>query len=589
MNVIGISAFFHDAACCLLEDGALVAAAEEERFTRRKHDPSLPVHAFRYCLEQGGLSIADVDCVAYYENPQKKLSRQLWGSLPDLPSADAAALFKLDGQRANREIRQRLGFTGTIELVEHHLSHAASSFFYSGFGDAAILTVDGVGEWTTTAYGRARGTDIELFEEVHFPDSMGILYSTITSYLGFEVNDAEYKIMGLAPYGRPVYRDQISRLVANGPDGQFRLDLTYFDFLHGERMYSRALVDLFREEPREPDSEIRQFHQDVASSLQAVLEELLLSKAEYLHRRVPSENLCMAGGVALNCVANGRLLRDGPFKRLFVQPAASDAGAALGAAAMAHIRLSGRRPTERPLTQVYLGPSYGADEIASLLRSAEVTPIDCRERTQELVSRTAEYLAEGRVVGWFQGRMEFGPRALGNRSILADSRDPTMRDTINARVKMREAFRPFAPAVLEAEAARHFELDHPSRFMLESCQVRSALSLPAITHVDGSARVQTVSDEDNPLFAGLLREFFLRTGCPILLNTSFNLRGEPIVMTPFDAFACYVRSDIDVLVLGDFIVTRDAVTPFMREMGALYAGSRRAQQPAVTELAYTFI
>lgn len=588
-TVIGISALFHDAACCVLRNGELVAAAEEERFTRIKHDPSLPFNAFRYCLDEAGITLPDVDCIAFYEVPHKKLGRQLWASLPNVPLATPEAFSRLNSQRAQRDIRTIFGFEGRLEFVEHHLSHAASSFFYSGFSEAAVLTVDGVGEWATTTYGVGRGSALDLFEEVCFPDSIGILYSTVTSYLGFEVNEAEYKVMGLAPYGKPKYVDKIWRLLENRSQGQFALDLTFFDFFRGERMYSDALVELFGEPARLPESTIAPFHQDVAKSLQVVLEEFLLTKAKYLSDRVGSENLCMAGGVALNCVANGRILRDGPFRHMFVQPAASDAGAALGAAAIAHIRLTGERPTNRELTHVYLGPSYTSEDIHALVRGTGISVEDCRSSVDELIAKTASHLAHGRVVGWFQGRTEFGPRALGSRSILADPRDPTMRDKINAQVKKRESFRPFAPSVLADRASEHFDLDQPSPFMLQICQVRSQISLPAITHVDGSARVQTVSEEDNPLFARLLKEFEQRTGCPILLNTSFNLRGEPIVMTPVDAFSTFVRSDIDVLVLGDFLIKRDIVTPFMLELGEIYTLAHRETRLAVSELAYTFI
>ena len=587
LDIIGISAYYHDSACCLLRDGALVCAAEEERFSRVKHDSGLPWRAFQFCLQQGGITVADVDCVAFYEDPVKKLSRQIWmGLQPDLPEASRKYLVnRLRPRRVEREIREGLGYEGPIEIVDHHHSHAASSFYYSGFEDAAVLTVDGVGEWATTTLGRARGKDVEILEEVHFPHSLGLLYSALTAYLGFEVNDGEYKVMGLAPYGEPRYVDQVRSLI--GIDGrQYRLRMEFFDFLKGERMFSDRLVQLFGRPPREPESETEPFHQDVARSLQVVLEEVLLEQTRNLQKLVPSENLCMAGGVALNCVANGRILREGPFRRLFVQPAASDAGGALGAAAIAHVRRSGERPRQGRLAHAYLGPGFSADEVARLLAATSARALDFRGRTDELLEAVVDRLAAGKVVGWFHGRMEFGPRALGARSILADPRDHDMRDRINALVKQREAFRPFAPAILAGKTGEHFELDHPSPFMLETCQVRSALDLPAITHVDGSARVQTVDPEASPRFAALLERFDRRAGCPILLNTSFNMRGEPIVCTPVDAIACFVRSRMDTLVLEDFVLDREAVPAFWP---MVVDQMRRSGPPAVSHQVYTLL
>jgi carbamoyltransferase len=554
--VVGVSALFHDAACCILVDGRLVAAAQEERFTRLKHDPSIPRNAFRSCLSGAGLTIADVDCVAWYEDPVAKLDRQLWMGLPRVPPAAPQFVLRLDAARPERELREVFGWEGRVELVEHHLAHAASAYCFSGWDDAAVLTVDAVGEWATTTYGRAAGGVIELFEEVCFPHSLGLLYSAITAYLGFDVNDAEYKVMGLAPYGEPRYVEHVRALVDELPGGQYRLDLRYFDFLGRDRMFTDQLCELFGRPPREPESEVDAFAKDVARSAQVVLEEILLEKVRWLHSEVGSPRLCMAGGVALNCVANARILREGPFETLFVQPAAGDAGAALGAAAVAHQRVTGSRPKTERLEHVALGPAYSPDAV---LRPG--TAQYERYGEHDLVDETARRLAAGQVVGWFHGPMEFGPRALGHRSILADPRDPSMRDRINALVKKREAFRPFAPAVLEERAAEHFDLDHSAPFMLETCQVRSSLALPAVTHVDGSARVQTVSRAANARFHALLRAFDRLTGCPILLNTSFNLRGEPIVCTPTDALLCFIRSALDCLVLEDVILDRDGLPP----------------------------
>lgn len=557
-NILGLSAYFHDSACCLLKDGVLVAAAQEERFSRRKHDPSVPKMAFRYCLSAGNLTIADIDCVAYYENPSKKLDRQLWMMLPNISEGDALHIWR-NAKRPVREIRRVLGYEGPVHIVDHHHAHAASSYFFSGFSESAVLTVDGVGEWATTTYGYAQANTINLFEEVHFPDSIGLLYSALTSYLGFAVNDGEYKVMGLAPYGKPVYADRIRQLILPQARGQFLLNLDYFDFVSRNRMYTDALPKLFGEPPREKESQITSFHKDIARSLQLVLEETLLEKAKYLYEKTGSENLCMAGGVALNCVANARILNEGPFKRLFVQPAAGDAGTCLGAAALAHINLTGLRPSTDRLEHVYLGPRFTLDEIAKLIEETGVTALDFREREDDLLSHAAELLTAGKVIGWFEGRMEFGPRALGARSILADPRDPGMRDRINALVKKREGFRPFAPVVLESKAAEHFHLDHASPFMLETCPVKSQLDLPAITHVDQSARVQTVNEIMSPRLARLLKAFDERTGCPILLNTSFNMRDEPIVCSPTDAIWCFARTDIDVLFLEDFVIDRSGL------------------------------
>jgi carbamoyltransferase len=581
--VIGISAFFHDSSCCLLRDGVLVAAASEERFTRIKHDGSLPENAFRYCLREGGININDVSAVGYYEEPVKKLGRQLWMGLPGIPASRLNDTSWFDVLRPEREILNRLGIECPLHFFGHHASHAASAFFFSGFPEAAIMTVDGVGEWSTTAYWKGAGSAMSLLEEVDFPDSLGLLYSAVTGYLGFEVNEGEYKVMGLAPYGQPRYMDKISSLIANGKDGSFRLDMKYFDFLRGDRMHSDAMDELFGQPTRLRDSEIDSFHYDVAASLQKTLEEILLQKVQYLFERSPSENLCMAGGVALNCVANARLLKEGPFQRLFVQPASSDAGGALGAAALAHIANGGTMPVES-LPHVYLGRSSPVAEIRNALSESAMPYLDFEGKTTELIEAVVDRLAAGKVIGWFHGRDEFGPRALGSRSILADPRPEHMRDHVNALVKLREGFRPFAPAVPESCAADHFDIDHPSRFMLETCQVTSSLSMPAITHVDGSARVQTVDPQISPRFHALLEAFGRRTGCPVLLNTSFNVRGEPIVSMFMEALRCLIRTEIDSLVLEDFLLDRDSIPTdwfYIREVTA-------PQVRGVGEYAYTF-
>jgi carbamoyltransferase len=579
LNVVGISAFFHESACCLLQDGRLVAAAEEERFSRVKHDPRLPVSAFRYCLEAGGIGITEIDAVAYYESPVRKLARQLWSGVP---------LGDADPGRPERAIRERLGYEGPVLSFGHHASHAASAFLFSGFPEAAVFTVDGVGEWDTTSYWRGSGRGLEVFERVEFPHSLGLLYSTITSYLGFAVNDGEYKVMGLAPYGRPRFADRIRTLVSSGPGGQFALDLRYFDFVRGSRMYSEALCDLFGAPPRLRESEITSFHQDVAQSLQIVLEEILLEKARWLHRETGSRHLCMAGGVALNSVANGRILREGPFERLFVQPAAGDSGGCLGAAALAHLSLTGQPVSEakrEPMRHAFLGPSWTVDEVRTILASTGLTFLELRE--SELLEAVVDRLTAGKVVGWFHGRMELGPRALGARSLLADPRNPEMRDRLNHLVKKREAFRPFAPSILQAHAREHLDLDHPSPFMLETCRVTSKLALPAVTHVDGSARPQTVDAEAAPRYAALLEAFHRRTGCPVLVNTSFNVRGEPIVCSPVDALMCFGSTGIDSLVLEDFLIDREALPDNLPELLASWRRPRSGF--AVSRDLYTFV
>jgi carbamoyltransferase len=554
LNIIGLSSHYHDSACCLLRDGKLVAAAQEERFSRKKHDPSVPSQAVRYCLDQSGLTIADIDCVAYYEHPVKKLARQLW-MMPELPkNADVA--IRLTPRRVENDIRETIGYQKPIEFVDHHTSHAASSYFFSGFSESAIMTVDGVGEWATTTYGSGNAAELNIFSQIDFPDSLGLLYSALTSFLGFSVNDGEYKVMGLAPYGSPNYVKEMYSLIEMPVEGHYRLNLKYFNFASSECMYSGAMQELFKHKPRSRNEEITSFHRDVARSLQFVLEEVLLEMSRYLHRQVSSVNLCMAGGVALNCVANTRILRDGPFRHLFVQPAAGDAGGCLGAALVTHLKLHENGWSASPMTHAFWGPEYSSEDIAADIKAMQISAIDFRGDETALLKATAARLADGKVIGWFHGRMEFGPRSLGARSILADPRDPKMRDRINSLVKKREEFRPFAPAVLESMAGEHFDLNHSMPFMLETCQVNSRLSLPAITHVDGSARVQTVNKESNGRFAMLLQEFYEQTGCPMLLNTSFNMKDEPIVCTPADALVCFIRAQIDTLVLEDFLIDR---------------------------------
>ncbi|MGA7410692.1 MAG: carbamoyltransferase [Bryobacteraceae bacterium] len=584
MIIVGVSALFHDAACAIVVDGRLVSAAQEERFTRRRFDESMPVYAFAHCLRQAGVSIHDIDCVAYYEEPQKKLERQLWMGLPQVPLASRQTLFRLDATRPFREIRNRLGYEGKVLTVGHHEAHAASAFYCSGVEEAALLTIDGVGEWATTTYGKGDEHGVHVLEEVRFPHSLGLLYATLTTYLGFQVNSDEYKVMGLAPYGQPTYLEKLRNLVEDQPGGQFRLDMKYFDFACTNKMFTPALADLLGIPARGPDDDISALHQNLASSLQLLLEEILLRKLKHLSDLTGSDNVCYAGGVALNCVSNARLMREGPFRNWFIQPAAGDAGSAVGAALWAHHRLTGGFERRR-MRDVRLGPEYSDQYLRQMLRQGDAPYADYADRTSDLLSATASRLAQGKVVGWFQGRMEFGPRALGSRSILADPGDERMRDHINAMVKKREAFRPFAPAVVAERCSEFFELDRESPFMLETAQVRKNVSLPAVTHVDGSARVQTVDRDVDPRFHALLTEFGRLTGYPVLLNTSFNMRGEPIVCDPCDALSCFLRASLDVLVVGDIMVERQSIPPDWIQSVSRLTPSRA---PAISSDAYTF-
>ena len=554
-----------------------MAACEEERFSRRKNDKAFPLRSLRWCLKRADLTIANIGCIAYYEDPVLKLGRQIWtiATYPTEPVQRGRVLNRIVNLGPIEEIRRSTGYTGRIEISDHHSSHAASSYYFSGFREAAILTVDGIGDWPSTTYNSGEENLIKRLEQVDFPHSLGFLYSAITSYLGFEVNDGEYKVMGLAPYGCPRYAQQIFKIIKTLKGGQFELDLRYFDFIKHDRMYSDELCELFGAAPRQPGSEITQFHKDVARSVQFVLEEILLEKVRHLHSMVPSENLCMAGGVSLNVVANSRCLRDGPFRRLFIQPAAGNSGAALGAAAIAYVKTNEGHARPLPIKHVYLGPAESTNSVFRLLRSCCIEFLDYRGQEKELLKFTAEKLAEGKIIGWFQGSMEFGPRALGARSILADARRPEIRDKVNSVVKMREQFRPFAPVVLQSEAHIHFNIDHPSPFMLETCRVISSISLPAITHVDGSARVQTIDADTNPRLSKLLAEFRTLTGCPILLNTSLNIRGDPIVRTAKDAMLCFAGSQLDFLIIEDFVLSRSCIPPGWQELAQMWRAPRK--------------
>jgi carbamoyltransferase len=589
VNILGISALYHDSAACLVRDGEILAAAQEERFSRKKHDAGFPRHAIDYCLHEAGLSDASqLDLVAFYEKPFLKFERLASTYLAYAPRGLRSFLKAMPVWMKKKiwlkaTLREELGFKGTILFPEHHDSHAASAFFPSPFERAAILTVDGVGEWTTTSVGRGEGNRVELLEEMRFPHSLGLLYSAFTYYLGFRVNSGEYKVMGLAPYGEPKFRDLIlSELVELKPDGSFRLNLDFFDFMAGLTMTNRAFDRLFGGPPRKPEAELTKRHLDLARSIQAVTEEVMLAMAHHAHALTGERHLCLAGGVALNCVGNGRILREGPFERIWIQPAAGDAGGALGAALLGwhHYHEKPRRlNTGRDSQQgSFLGPAF---DPTPLLQRQNIPHHEMPD--DALFSRVAGLLEEGKVIGWFGGRMEFGPRALGNRSILADPRRSDMQEKLNLKIKFRESFRPFAPSVLEEHASECFELEVASPYMLLVAPVQEALrsngeldhessdyrtrlkvrrsALPAVTHVDYSARVQTVSAADNPRFHQLLREFQKRTGCPVLVNTSFNVRGEPPVCTPEDAFRCFMSTEMDYLVLGNCLLDKTGMVP----------------------------
>ncbi|HEX5438098.1 MAG TPA: carbamoyltransferase [Gemmatimonadaceae bacterium] len=602
--ILGLSAFYHDSAACLLQDGRIVAAAQEERFTRVKGDASFPEHAVAYCLREGGIKPSQLQLVAFYDKPLLKFERILETYLGIAPRGfrsflKAGPLWIKEKLFIDKELRARLDWDGDIAYAEHHESHAASAFFPSPFEEAAIVTMDGVGEWATASIGMGRGSDIELLSELQWPDSLGLLYSAFTYYTGFKVNSGEYKVMGLAPYGEPKYADLILReLMELREDGSFRLNQEYFDYLGGLTMTSRRFDRLFGGPPRAPESPITQREMDLARSVQDVCEEVMLRMVRTAHRETGARHLCLAGGVALNCVGNGRILREGPFERVWIQPASGDAGGALGVACLAWHRLFGGAraraassdggvPCGDAMRGAYLGPAFPEEEIERFL-AARGAPAHRLERT-ELIERTATLLAQGNVVGWFAGRMEFGPRALGARSILGDPRNPAMQRTMNLKIKFRESFRPFAPSVLRERVADYFEMDEASPYMLLVAPVRPERrcpppsgdgapwgierlnqprsDIPAVTHVDYSARIQTVSREDNPEYHDLISAFERRTGCGLLVNTSFNVRGEPIVCDPADAYRCFMRTNIDYLVLWPFVLSK-AEQPEWHEEGA---------------------
>ncbi len=586
MDILGISCFYHDSAACLVRDGRILGAAQEERFTRKKHDPRFPAGAIKYCLEEGGISARDLDYTVFYDKPFLTFERLLMSYLTVAPKGlrswlEAMPLWLGKKLYIPKVIQKETGYEGDVLFTEHHEAHAASAFYPSPFDEAAILTIDGVGEWATASYGFGKGRDITLLKELHFPDSLGLLYSAFTYFTGFRVNSGEYKLMGLAPYGVPRYKDLIlSELIDVKEDGSIRLNLSYFDFLGGLRMTSRRFSRLFKGPPRKPETEITQREMDIAASIQVVTEDVVMRMAQHVHNETGLKNLCLAGGVALNCVSNGRILREGPFDDIWIQPAAGDAGGAVGAAlSVWHRYLGNERPDPKgddTPRGSYFGPSFSNEAIKDFLKEKGYPYHDLDSRGRAGV--IAKQIAEGRIVGYMSGRMEFGPRALGARSILGDPRRQDTQTVMNLKIKYRESFRPFAPSVLEEKASEYFETDSPSPYMLLVANVQKGRRLsqpagegmpmmerlklkrsdiPAVTHLDYSARLQTVNKEHKQDYYGVITEFEKLTGCAVIVNTSFNVRGEPIICTPEDAYRCFMRTEMDVLVMEDCILLKE--------------------------------
>jgi len=594
VDILGISCYYHDAAAVLLRDGQLVAAAEEERFSRIKHDYGFPKNAINYCLEAGGTTGPDLDYVVFFEKPFRKLDRILATVLQTYPQSwkvfrESMISWVLDKLWVASTLESQLGIKkDKVLFSEHHLSHAASAYLCSPFDESAILTVDGVGEWVTATCGIGKGNDIRLFKQMDFPHSIGLLYSAFTAFLGFEVNEGEYKVMGMAPYGEPRYVDKVWKLVHQNADGSFSLDMDYFSFHHStEKTYSKKFEQLFGA-PRptklhfftegtgfpkyfgEPPaniheiSKLNQHYADIAASIQRVTEELILGMARNLQKETGLKNLCIAGGVGLNSVANTRIMRETPFEQVFVQPAAGDGGGALGAALWAYNTLLGK-PRNFRMDHAYWGRSYGASEITTFLQSNKI-PYHLIEKEDQMLDQVVERLMGGKVIGWYQGRFEWGPRALGHRSIIADPRNPDMKDIVNSKIKFREPYRPFAPSVLAECAEKYFELPratshYPARYMLYVVPVKpeAQSTLPAITHVDGTGRLQTVFKDQSPRYYKLIERFGQATGVPVILNTSFNLRGEPIVTTPANAFNTFIKSEMDTLVLDNYLIEKSSL------------------------------
>jgi len=583
--ILGISCFYHDAAATLVKDGDIIAAAQEERFTRKKHDFNFPNNAIKYCLKEAGIGAKDLSYIAFYDKPFLKFERILLTYFSYAPMGfrsfnKAIPLWLKDRLWMSGLISEKLGYNGKILFTEHHESHASSAFYPSPFKEAAILTMDGVGEWATTSFGLGKDNDFELLYERKFPHSLGLLYSAFTYYMGFKVNSAEYKVMGLAPYGEPKYVDLILKeLIDLKEDGSFKLNMKYFNYCAGLTMTNKNFDKLFNRPPRKPETQITKLDMDIARSVQAVTEEVMLKTSRHIHKLTGQKNLCLAGGVALNCVANGRVLKEGPFENVWIQPSAGDAGGALGAALRIWYKYLGNKRTADNMSDSqkgsFLGPEYSDGYVENYLKANNI-PYSKLNR-EDLLKTVAGYINDEKVIGWFQGRMEFGPRALGARSIIGDARSGAMQSRMNLKIKFRESFRPFAPSVLAEKAKDYFDINSESPYMLLVANVNNGhikkgnakepegfdrlkiirSDIPAVTHVDNSARLQTVSkDSPNSAYYGLISEFYKQTGCPVIINTSFNVRGEPIVCTPQDAYRCFMRTDMDYLVMGSFILEK---------------------------------
>ena len=591
MYILGISAFYHDSAACLVKDGEIVAAAQEERFTRKKHDHNFPAKAINYCLAFQNLKPNDLGLVAFYDKPFLKFERLLETYLTFAPLGFSSFIKSMplwikEKLWMKEYIKSQIGYTGKVIFPEHHESHAASAFFPSPFNQAAILTMDGVGEWTTTSCGAGSGNKIDLFSEIKFPHSLGLLYSAFTYYTGFKVNSGEYKVMGLAPYGEPKYVPLIfNELIDLKEDGSFRMNMDYFNYCAGLTMTNSKFHDLFGGPPRISESNLTQKEMDLARSIQDVTEEIVFRLGRHIHKETGSKNLCLAGGVALNCVANGKLLKDGPFENIWIQPAAGDAGGALGAALVGWYNYFGNLRSADNVNDSqkgsYLGPEFSDDEILSFLNDKEI-PYQ-KLSGNELTAKVSDLIASEKIIGWFSGRMEFGPRALGSRSIIGDARSPKMQALMNIKIKFREGFRPFAPSVLEEKVSDYFELNCQSPYMLLVADVKKERQkkmtndeeklfgidklnilrsdIPAVTHIDYSARIQTVNKKTNPLYHKLISDFNDKYGYAVIVNTSFNIRGEPIVCTPADAYLCFMRTNIDYLVLENYLLSKDEQSP----------------------------
>jgi carbamoyltransferase len=596
MNILGLSCFYHDSAACLVRDGEIVAAVQEERFTRKKHDFNFPAHSIEWCLKQGNISLKDLDYLVFYDKPWVKFERILETFLSYAPTGitqfiQAMPLWLKQKLWIPQMIRKELDYSGKILFTEHHESHAASAFYPSPFAEAAFLTMDGVGEWETASFGAGKGNDIEIQCHLKFPHSLGLLYSAFTYYAGFRVNSGEYKLMGLAPYGEPKYTDLIlNELLDLKEDGSFKLNMKYFGYCNGLRMTNRRFERLFGGPPRKPETKITQRDMDIAASIQKVTEEIMLRMARHVHKVTGKDKLCLAGGVALNCVGNGRILREGPFKEIWIQPASGDAGGALGAALLVWYKYLGNKreadgKNDKQKASL-LGPAYSDTYIEDFLKR-EGAPY--RKLAYPEIAETVSGLIDnGKVIGWFQGRLEFGPRALGARSIIGDPRNSEMQSKMNLKIKFRESFRPFAPTVLEDKVSDWFDLDGESPYMLLVAPVKEDKRLkgnddgdkaqgfdklkamrsqiPAVTHVDYSARIQTVKKEDQPLYYDMINAFYRKTGCPVIINTSFNVRGEPLVCSPEDAYKCFMRTEMDHLIMGPFLLDKTAQKPVGKDI-----------------------